>query len=174
MEMKIKSIITILFLCILFSGVSSAEESSVSRDLPDGSISAGSSITVKLDVNLGDSSSYTIEEHVPEGWTITKAQKGIISKSKETVAWVAIGTGSSGTLTYEVEIPTAANGSYDFSGLYGIGTNDLKEIDADKTVVVVGGTTGETGTTDVKSPTISIFLMMAIFIVALIFRRINS
>jgi len=46
MEMKIKSIITILFLCILFSGVSSAEESYVSRDLPDGSISAGMNINI--------------------------------------------------------------------------------------------------------------------------------
>lgn len=161
----IRMLMLVLFFSSILFPIASAQEQYISRGLPD-NVQAGSILEVELDIQLGNETTYTIEEYVPEGWTITSASGGIISKSKDKVAWVALGTGSSGKLTYETKIPLNANGVYQFSGLYGIGKDEIQPIDSESKVTVVGG-----NPVSRETPMVSILLTAIIIIIALLFSR---
>jgi hypothetical protein len=103
-------------------------ESSVCRDLPEGNQTAGSTITVELDVTTGSADYYTIDETVPAGWTVTSATGGgNYTAQAGHVKWIVISGATDTTYSYTVEIPCAANGTYTFDGIFmmeGMGSNE--------------------------------------------------
>ena len=96
-----------------------AQAPSVTRDLPSGAQTAGSTITVSLDVTVGSATYYLIDEEVPTGWTVTSASgDGDYTTAPGHIFWTKLSGVTDTTLTYTVTIPADAAGDYTFAGTY--------------------------------------------------------
>ena len=90
----------------------------VSRTLPAVAL-PGSTIEVKLDVVVGSSDSYLIDEQVPTGWIITNTS-GDTSEEGH-VKWNVTSGAVDTVYTYEVQVPVKCIGVYHFTGEYMLG-----------------------------------------------------
>ncbi|GEM_PF-6078871 len=92
------------------------------------SAASGTEIEVKLDLVLGGSSYYALEERSPVGWEI-KSVLGVSSGEcsigdgqtvgKNILRCVQVSGAVNKQITYKVKLPTTVSGSYSFSGEYG-------------------------------------------------------
>ena len=73
MNMKTKLIVALIMLIV---AVSIAQAQSVSRNLPDAPVGAGTNVTVEIAVDHGAATFYAIDEAVPQGWSVTGATGG--------------------------------------------------------------------------------------------------
>ncbi|MBI1390875.1 MAG: hypothetical protein GC154_20790 [bacterium] len=109
-----------------FSGVELTEGAplTVFRDLPDGRVTAGDSITVKLQVGNGTGSnkSTTIVETVPSGWTVSNISNGG-ALSGDTITWNLDAPNGLTDLTYTAVGASSADlnwsGTFDGSATLG-------------------------------------------------------
>ena len=111
----------------------------VCRDLPSGTQASGSVITVLLDATVdASSSSLSIDEEVPSGWTITSASDGgDFTTESGHVKWMLTSGAATKTYNYTVQIPSAASGVYAFDGLFrmdGMSSSDVIDCDTEVTV----------------------------------------
>ncbi len=106
----------------------------VCRDLP-AEANPGDVITVSLDVTLDGGDRIIIDEVYPAGWTIANAGTGNTSEAGH-IKWVQFGAVSDTVLTYQVQVPGDASGTYTFSGEYDLGSG-IQDIDCDTQVNVV-------------------------------------
>lgn len=103
--------------------VTEEESSSVTRTLPSGPQTAGSSITVSLDVAVGAATYYGIDEVIPAGWivlwSVTNASGGDYTSEPGHVKWTVISGAEDTTLRYRATVPgNATDGNYTFTGTY--------------------------------------------------------
>ena len=111
----------------------------VCRDLPSGTQASGSVITVLLNATVdASSSSLSIDEEVPSGWTITSASDGgDFTTESGHVKWMLTSGAATKTYSYTVQIPSAASGVYAFDGLFrmdGMSSSDTIDCDTEVTV----------------------------------------
>jgi len=136
---NMRKVLAAILLLIVALSSPAAAASNVCRDLPSGVQTAGTTISVDLEVTLGGADTYLIDDCVPSGWEITAAPGGSISDDGITVTYFAFAVGSDKTLTYQVAIPSgASSGQYCFTGQFGIGTGDMGPITCGDMCVDVG------------------------------------
>ncbi len=112
----------------------------VCRNLPSLDQTAGTTMQITLTITLDGADTYMIEDIVPNGWEITNAPGGSISGDKSTVSYSALGNGVDTTVTYCVAIPgSTTDGSYCFSGTFGIGSSPMGPLDCGDMCVNVDG-----------------------------------
>ena len=115
-------VVLALVTAIVIGGMSSsvmAQTPGVIRVLPSDTQTAGSTITVSLDVTVGSATYYLIDEEVPTGWTVTSASgDGDYTTTPGHIFWTKLSGATDTTLTYTVTIPAAAAGDYTFTGTY--------------------------------------------------------
>jgi hypothetical protein len=85
------------------------------------STSSGSIVEVSLNVTIGDSRFYAIEEIIPANWTVSDPGTGTLD-SEGKLKWVILDAQNT-VLKYRVVAPSST-GKYIFSGKYAIGTPD--------------------------------------------------
>jgi len=148
MERKTISMLlkVLLVTAVIFSiSATAAATPSICRELPSGTQTAGSTISVDLVLSLDGAGSYLMDDTVPVGWEIISAPGSAkVSSDKRTVNYAKLGDGTDTTLTYTVKIPVGTSaGTYSFSGNYGIGENPaMIPIGCTDLSVIVGGTAG--------------------------------
>ena len=115
-------------------------EPNVCRDLPSGTQTPGSMISVSLDTTIDSATFYAIDEEVPSGWIITGASDaGDYTSESGHVKWVVTSGAVNKTYTYTVQIPgAAADGTYAFGPgefqMEGMSSSDPIDCDTDVTV----------------------------------------
>jgi len=148
MERKTISMLlkVLLVTAVIFSiSATAAATPSICRELPSGTQTAGSTISVDLVLSLDGAGSYLMDDTVPVGWEIISAPGSAkVSSDKRTVNYAKLGDGTDTTLTYTVKIPVGTSaGTYSFSGNYGIGENPaMIPIGCTDLSVIVDGTAG--------------------------------
>ena len=153
------TVILIIFSAFFMVSISAAvasPEQNVCRDLPLGTQAPGSVITVSLDATVDAStSSITIDEVVPSGWTVTGASDGgDYTAQSGHVTWMVTSGATTKTYTYTVQIPDAASGTYDFSGLFRMdGMSSSDTIDCDPSITVEGNSGDSSDSNDLGTAT---------------------
>jgi len=90
----------------------------VSRMLPTVAL-PNSTIEVELDVKVGLSDSYLIDERVPIGWTIINTSGDTSDEGH--VKWNVTSGAVDTVYTYDVVVPSGCTGTYSFAGEYILG-----------------------------------------------------
>lgn len=106
---------------LLLTGIAPALASggTVTRSIPDAT--AGESLTVSLDIDVGNASYYVIEESIPPGWihihrdVIPDGVSGIVDGG---IKLTKTSDATDMTYTYTVDVPMGATGPYSFTGSY--------------------------------------------------------
>jgi PGF-pre-PGF domain-containing protein len=108
-------IVTAMFVFLLAVSVAQAQ-SSVSRNLPDSAVTAGTSFTVEIAVTVAAGTTYyAIDELVPTGLSASSATGGGDTTSQAGhVKWVVVENATSATYTYTVSVPVSASGQFTF------------------------------------------------------------
>ena len=109
----------------------------VTRMLPEAA-APGSTITVSLDVKVDGATTYSIDEQVPSGWTVTSASEGgDFTSEPGHVKWIKVMGVVNTTLTYNVVVPEEALGLYTFNGIYMLeGMTEEATIGGDSSITV--------------------------------------
>ncbi len=89
----------------------------VKRELPERA-APDSTADVRLYVNVGTATHYTIDEQVPDGWIITNVSGAGNTSEAGHVKWIITSGAKDITYTYKVTIPSEAEGIYSFNGEY--------------------------------------------------------
>lgn len=110
---------------------------SVERDLPQ-TAQPGAIINVSLNVDVGSSDYYVIDENIPYGWSVVNASDGgNFNVDPSHVKWVKMGSVSNTMHTYSVQIPTNASGVHTFNGEFNMrGMDHASSIDSDKQIEI--------------------------------------
>ncbi|GEM_PF-5390347 len=86
------------------------------------SLSSSSITEVSLNVTVGNSQYYVIEEIVPANWTVTNSGTGTVDKNNH-IKWLVLADAKDTILKYTIAAPSNP-GKYLFSGKYAIGSKD--------------------------------------------------
>ena len=109
----------------------------VERTLPERA-TPDSTVKVVLDVKVGVATHYTIDEQVPGGWVITDTSGDITEPGH--VKWIVTSGAKDTTYTYNVTIPSDAEGIYSFNGEYMLeGMSTAADIYGDHAISVGAG-----------------------------------
>jgi hypothetical protein len=97
-------IITMLLLTSIAPALASS--GTVTRSIPNAIV--GESLTVSLNIDVGNASYYIIEEFVPSGWTITSISGSGTSAVAGRITWSVLSGATDTTHTYTVNVPLDA------------------------------------------------------------------
>jgi len=101
-------------------------------------------VSVDLNVSLRESMQYGIDEVVPENWTVIGASGGgNWTAWPGHVSWLCTQNCQSTTYSYNVTAPPTSNGTYDFTGVYAVGSSGEMPIVGERTIEVVPVSTSE-------------------------------
>jgi len=113
----------------------------VTRVLPE-SVASGSQLTVTLIMNINESDvpeTVGISETFPEGWEVISAEPNGSTASPGSIEWLFWDLGyevKDWDITYILEVPTTANGTYSFSGTVNYGEDTKPIISGDSKLLV--------------------------------------
>lgn len=108
----------------------------VVRDLPSSAI-PNTLVMVTLNVVVGQSKYYSIDEQVPSGWKIVSASNdGDYISTPGHVKWIVENNATDAILTYNISIPSNITGIYTFSGEYRLEGSNVTSIVGDYKVTI--------------------------------------
>lgn len=157
----------ILFLLIfLFADISQAQPSaSGTRSIENNSIQPGQSTIISLEISTTMSQALSLQEKLPDGWTLTRISDDAESFKASTNEWVwfDIGEGTIKTIRYRLTVPSSAtSGAYSIEGSISNSSGVIASVSGDASITVTGGqasaaatVTAMATTTTTVSPTVT-------------------